>query len=49
MQVAIETAISDPQIEIGQGNNQRQISIEVSAVAEPEDRQLPLNLCLGIN
>jgi Ca-activated chloride channel homolog len=46
MQVAIETAISDPQIEIGQGNNQRQISIEVSAVAEPEDRQLPLNLCL---
>jgi Ca-activated chloride channel homolog len=46
MQVALETVISDPQIEIGQGNNQRQLSIEVSALAEPEDRQLPLNLCL---
>jgi Ca-activated chloride channel homolog len=46
MQVALETVISDPQIEIGQGNNQRQLSIEVSALAAPEDRQLPLNLCL---
>lgn len=46
MQVALETVISDPQVEIGQGNSQRQISIEVSALAAPEDRQLPLNLCL---
>ena len=46
MQVALETIISDPQIDISQGNNQRQLSIEVSALAEPEDRQLPLNLCL---
>ncbi len=46
MQVVLEHAISDPQIEIGQGNNQRQLSIEVSALAEPTDRQLPLNLCL---
>jgi Ca-activated chloride channel homolog len=46
MQVAIEHVISDPQIDISQGNNQRQLSIEVSALAEPEDRQLPLNLCL---
>jgi Ca-activated chloride channel homolog len=46
MQVALETVLSDPQIEIGQGNNQRQLSIEVSALAAPEDRKLPLNLCL---
>ena len=46
MQVAIETVISDPQVDISQGSSQRQISIEISALAEPEDRQLPLNLCL---
>ncbi len=46
MQVALEPVISDPQVDVGQGNNQRQISIAVSALAEPEDRQLPLNLCL---
>jgi Ca-activated chloride channel homolog len=46
MQVEIETVISDPQVDISQGSSQRQISIEISAVAEPEDRQLPLNLCL---
>jgi Ca-activated chloride channel homolog len=46
MQVALETVISDPQVDISQGNSQRQISIEVSALAAPEDRQLPLNLCL---
>jgi Ca-activated chloride channel homolog len=46
MQVALETVISDPQVDISQGNSQRQLSIEVSALAEPEDRQLPLNLCL---
>jgi Ca-activated chloride channel homolog len=39
MQVALETAISDSQVDISQGNNQRQLSIEVSALAEPEDRQ----------
>jgi Ca-activated chloride channel homolog len=46
MQVAIETVISDPQVDISQGSSQRQISIEISALAEPQDRQLPLNLCL---
>jgi Ca-activated chloride channel homolog len=46
MQVALEPVISDSQIDISQANNQRQISISVSALAEPEDRQLPLNLCL---
>jgi len=46
MQVAFEPVISDSQIDISQGNNQRQLSIAVSALAEPEDRQLPLNLCL---
>ncbi len=46
MQVAIETMISDPQVDISQGISQRQISIEISVVAEPQDRKLPLNLCL---
>jgi Ca-activated chloride channel homolog len=46
MQVALEILLSDPQVDISQGSNQRQLSIEVSALAEPEDRQLPLNLCL---
>jgi Ca-activated chloride channel homolog len=46
MQVALETVISDPQVDISQGSTQRQLSIEVSALAEPEDRKLPLNLCL---
>jgi Ca-activated chloride channel homolog len=46
MQVTLEPVISDPQVDISQGNNQRQLSISVSALAEPEDRQLPLNLCL---
>ena len=46
MQVVLEHVISDPQVDISQGSSQRQLSIEVSALAEPEDRQLPLNLCL---
>jgi Ca-activated chloride channel homolog len=46
MQVALEHVISDPQIDTSQGNSQRQLSIEVSALAAPEDRKLPLNLCL---
>ncbi len=46
MQVALEPVISNPQVDISQGNNQRQLSIAVSALAEPEDSQLPLNLCL---
>ena len=46
MQVALEPVISDPLVDVGQGNNQRQLSIAVSAIAEPEDRKLPLNLCL---
>jgi Ca-activated chloride channel homolog len=46
MQVALETVVSDPQVDISQGSNQRQLSIEVSALAEPKDRKLPLNLCL---
>jgi Ca-activated chloride channel homolog len=46
MKVALEPVISDPQIDISQGNNQRQLSIAVSALAEVQDRQLPLNLCL---
>jgi Ca-activated chloride channel homolog len=46
MQVRLEPVISDAQIDISQGSNQRQLSISVSAIAAPEDRQLPLNLCL---
>jgi Ca-activated chloride channel homolog len=46
MQVVLEPVISDPQVDTSQGNNQRQISISVSALAAPTDRQLPLNLCL---
>ena len=46
MQVLLEHVISDPQVDISQGSSQRQLSIEVSALADPEDRQLPLNLCL---
>jgi Ca-activated chloride channel family protein len=46
MQVALEPVISDPQLDVSQGNQQRQISISVSAVPAPADRQLPLNLCL---
>jgi Ca-activated chloride channel homolog len=47
MQVALESILSDAQLDLSQTDRQRQISIVVAAVPEVEDTtKLPLNLCL---
>jgi Ca-activated chloride channel family protein len=46
MQVQILPSISDRTIDANQASNQRQIAIAVTALPEPIDAQLPLNLCL---
>jgi Ca-activated chloride channel homolog len=46
MQVALESILSDAQLDLSQSDRQRQISIAISAVPGVEDTKLPLNLCL---
>jgi Ca-activated chloride channel homolog len=46
MKVKIETRISDVNLDSSQSSSQRQLAIAVKAIAEIEDNNLPLNLCL---
>lgn len=46
MQVGLETALSDTNLDATQTVSQRQLAISLSAIAAPNGRTAPLNLCL---
>lgn len=46
MKVNLQPILNDGSLDAYQPTSQRQLSISVSALAEVEDRDLPLNLCL---
>ncbi|MEM9272564.1 MAG: VWA domain-containing protein [Cyanobacteria bacterium P01_F01_bin.143] len=49
MKVKLEHYLSDAHIDAKSRNSQRQLSLEVSAIAESMDYNLPLNLCLVLD
>lgn len=49
MQVGLEIALSDAEIDATQVTSQRQVAISVFALPEPSARSLPLNLCLVLD
>ena len=49
MKINIEHYLSDAHIEANSRNSQRQLSLEISAIAESKDHNLPLNLCLVLD
>ncbi|MEL7035527.1 MAG: VWA domain-containing protein [Cyanobacteria bacterium J06592_8] len=46
MNVSLQPVLNDPNLDVSQGNNQRQLSLSVSAIANAIDSHVPLNLCL---
>jgi len=46
MRVGVQAALSDPNLDVSQASNQRQLAVSIAAIAEPESRTAPLNLCL---
>ncbi|HEY9641955.1 MAG TPA: VWA domain-containing protein [Coleofasciculaceae cyanobacterium] len=46
MRVGLQAALSDTSIDAAQIRSQRQLAISLSAIAEPDGRTAPLNLCL---
>ncbi|MCC5636789.1 VWA domain-containing protein [Nostoc sp. CHAB 5844] len=46
MKVNLQPALNDVNVDANQTSSQRQLSISVSAIAETQDRNLPINLCL---
>ncbi|MDZ8187220.1 MAG: VWA domain-containing protein [Nostoc sp. ChiSLP02] len=46
MRVSLQPALNDSNLDANQLNTQRQLGISISAIAEVEDRNVPLNLCL---
>ncbi|MDF5709888.1 MAG: VWA domain-containing protein [Nostoc sp. S4] len=46
MRVSLQPALNDSNLDANQLNTQRQLGISISAVAETQDRNVPLNLCL---
>jgi Ca-activated chloride channel family protein len=49
MKVGLQANLNDPHLDAKQKNNQRQLAISLSAIAQEQDRGLPLNLCLLID
>lgn len=49
MKVSLNPTLSDAHLDANQTSTQRQLSIAISAVAEPQDQTLPLNLCLVLD
>jgi Ca-activated chloride channel homolog len=49
MKVGLQANLSDPHLDANQNKNQRQLSISLAAIADIQDRGLPLNLCLTID
>jgi Ca-activated chloride channel homolog len=46
MKVSLQPALNDGNLDANQLNSQRQLGISISAIAETQDRHVPLNLCL---
>lgn len=46
MNVSLQAALSDANIDANQLSSQRQLAVSVSAIADPNSRSAPLNLCL---
>ncbi|MBE8971049.1 VWA domain-containing protein [Nostocales cyanobacterium LEGE 12452] len=46
MKVNLQPALNDGNLDANQLNSQRQLGISISAIAETQDRHVPLNLCL---
>ncbi|MBD2489659.1 VWA domain-containing protein [Aulosira sp. FACHB-615] len=46
MKVNLQPALNDVNVDANQTSSQRQLSISVSAIADTQDRTLPINLCL---
>jgi Ca-activated chloride channel family protein len=46
MQVGLQAALNDPNLDASQPSSQRQLAISLSAIADPSGRTAPLNLCL---
>ncbi|MCC5601525.1 vWA domain-containing protein [Nostoc favosum] len=46
MKVNLQPALNDGNLDANQLNSQRQLGISISAIAENQDRNVPLNLCL---
>ncbi|MBW4417830.1 MAG: VWA domain-containing protein [Myxacorys californica WJT36-NPBG1] len=49
MQVSLKYALSDAQVDAAQSNSQRQVAFSISALPEPSERSVPLNLCLVLD
>ncbi|KDR57637.1 MULTISPECIES: vWA domain-containing protein [Oscillatoriales] len=46
MKVSLHSSLNDPNLDPNPESNQRQLSISVSAVPDPFEGQVPMNLCL---
>ncbi|XHX80557.1 MAG: VWA domain-containing protein [Stenomitos frigidus ULC029] len=46
MKVGLQSVLNDANIDAAQVSSQRQLSVSITAIAEPLSRSLPLNLCL---
>ncbi|MCF2149208.1 VWA domain-containing protein [Desmonostoc muscorum LEGE 12446] len=49
MRVNLQPVLNDSNLDANQLNSQRQLGISVSAIAEDQDRNVPLNLCLVLD
>ncbi|NES82583.1 MAG: VWA domain-containing protein [Moorea sp. SIO2B7] len=49
MKVGLQPVLSDFHIDANQPSSQRQLSISIAAIADQQDRNLPLNLCLVLD
>ena len=49
MRVGLQTALSDPNLDVAQASSQRQLSMSIAAIAEKTGRTVPLNLCLVLD
>ncbi|MGK7876375.1 MAG: VWA domain-containing protein [Xenococcaceae cyanobacterium] len=46
MKVSLQPVLNDSHVDANQPSSQRQLSISISAIADRQDQNLPLNLCL---
>lgn len=46
MKVNLQPILNDANLDAHQSSSQRQLAVSISAIAEAEDRNVPLNLCL---
>jgi Ca-activated chloride channel homolog len=46
MKVSLQPILNDANLDAHQSSSQRQLAVSISAIAEAEDRNAPLNLCL---